>query len=60
MLDSRDPETKEFRHQRYLNACDLFGAGVMTESTFRATLYQLGFRGQEISSEVNLHRPLKK
>ena len=30
-----------------------FGAGEITEAVFRAKLYGLGFRGREITAEVN-------
>jgi len=57
LLDSRDPDNIEFVQQRYKNACELFATGAMSEDVFKATLYQLGFRGQAIASETNLHRP---
>lgn len=52
-----DPESKEFVRQRYQNACELFEREEMTPDVFRATLYQLGYRGREIESEVALHEP---
>lgn len=43
---------------RYNEACRAFKAGEMTEAVFRATLFGLGYRGGEISSEVNLNWPV--
>lgn len=60
MLSWHDPETKEFRQQRYRNACEQFNRGQIGEATFRALLSGLGFRGQAISSEVFLHEPKKE
>lgn len=52
-----DPENAAERFRwRYSEACRLFKAGEMTVDVFRATLFGLGYRGQEIESEVNLNR----
>ena len=42
---------------RYNEACRLFTAGQMSEAVFGATLFGLGWRGQELRSEINLHEP---
>ena len=37
-----------------------FKAGEMTEAVYRACLYALGMRGEDISTEVRLNWPEKK
>ena len=52
-----DPENAADRFRwRYVEACRLFIAGEMSVDVFRATLFGLGYRGQEIESEVSLRR----
>lgn len=49
--------TTEIWQARYEGACLQFKSGVYSPDFFRGVLYRLGFRGQEIESEVNLHWP---
>lgn len=56
-----DPkDTVEIWEARYELACKAFKGKEISLDVFRATLYGLGFRGQEIASEVNLHWPEEK
>lgn len=56
-MDRRDPEFHEIWKARYAEACRQFKESEMTIHVYRATLHGLGFRGQAIESEINLHWP---
>ena len=53
-------ETTELWAWRYDHARDEYVAGRMSSDLFKAMLYRLGFRGQEIDREERLHRPSTK
>jgi hypothetical protein len=50
-------QSTEFWCFKYDLARDEFAAGAISTDLFRGKLYRLGFRGQEIESEVRLHQP---
>lgn len=57
-----DPRTEPAEYARFISDCYLqhtatFSAGRMSEPVYRATLYALGWRGQDIDTEVALNRP---
>lgn len=53
-------QSTEFWSTKYDLARDSFRSGEDSASLFRAKLYRLGFRGQEIESEVRLWQQLPK
>lgn len=57
MFERTDPQTSEIWRARYDEACRQFTAREISEDVYRATIYGLGFRGQAIESEINLHYP---
>ncbi len=48
------------RQERYQARTDEFKAGVISEEVYRASLFALGFRGEDISTEVRLNWVEKK
>lgn len=58
-MDNRQQDARELRDERYRLACAAFEADSISIDVFRATLYGIGFRGQQIESEVSLHWPFK-
>ena len=52
-------ETTELWAWRYDHARDGYAKGEISADLFKATLYRLGFRGQEIEAEERLWRPGK-
>lgn len=49
--------TTEIWQGLYEACCTEFSTGNLSTDQFKARLYRLGFRGQAIESEVNLHWP---
>lgn len=46
--------------ERYRARVDEFKSRQISAEVFRASLYALGFRGQELSAEVDLNKPEDK
>lgn len=57
MIDRTDPERWRFIEEKIGGAHEQFGRGEITEAVYRASLYALGQRGEEIDINVRLHRP---
>lgn len=58
-MDNRQQDARELKEQRYRVACAAFEADEISIDVFRATLHGIGYRGQELESEVSLHWPFK-
>lgn len=50
----------EERQERYQARTDEYRSGVISEEVYRASLFVLGYRGEDISMEVRLNWPEKK
>lgn len=57
-VDWSDPDTSSERYNsRYEQYCADFQHRRISQDVFRAHLYSMGFRGQDIENEVSLHWP---
>jgi len=54
-LQPHDDRAERWR-ARYESYAGWFAAGEISADVFRAGLYALGFRGQEIETEIALHQ----
>lgn len=58
LADRNDPNSSsELWEVRYNRACTEFTTKKISTDVFRAYLHALGFRGQEMEAEINLHWP---
>jgi hypothetical protein len=44
--------TGQLHYDQYIRACDLFGAGEITEEEFRTRMDRLGYSPHEIDEEI--------